>query len=66
MADTLRGGEQQMLAAARAIMSNPRILLIVEPSVGPAPFSVRSVKSNIKALQREHGLGVLITEENFD
>ena len=65
IAGTLSGGEQQMLAIARAIMSNPQILLVDEPSVGLAPIIVRNVMTKIKELQRERGLGVLMTEQNF-
>lgn len=66
MAGTMSGGEQQMLALARAIMSNPRILLVDEPSVGLAPINVSLVMTKIKEIQKERGLSVLMTEQNFN
>ena len=65
LAGSLSGGEQQMLAVARALMSCPRILLVDEPSVGLAPILVSHVIAKIKELQERHGLTVLMAEQNF-
>ena len=61
---TLSGGEQQMLAIARALMSRPRLLLLDEPSLGLAPLVVRSIFGAIRQLNRETGLTVLLVEQN--
>jgi branched-chain amino acid transport system ATP-binding protein len=61
---TLSGGEQQMLAIGRALMSNPRLLLLDEPSLGLAPLMVRQIFAAIRRLNRETGLTVLLVEQN--
>jgi len=65
LAGSMSGGEQQMLALARALMSAPRILLIDEPSVGLAPVLVRRTIDKIKELRDQYQLTVLMAEQNF-
>jgi branched-chain amino acid transport system ATP-binding protein len=61
---TLSGGEQQMLAIGRALMSRPRLLLLDEPSLGLAPLVVRQIFGAIRELNRTTGLTVLLVEQN--
>lgn len=61
---TLSGGEQQMLAIGRALMSRPRLLMLDEPSLGLAPLITRQIFEAIRELNRKDGLTVLIVEQN--
>jgi branched-chain amino acid transport system ATP-binding protein len=61
----LSGGEQQMLAIGRALMTRPTLLLLDEPSEGLAPMVVRSLGELIARLRRETGLSILIAEQNL-
>jgi branched-chain amino acid transport system ATP-binding protein len=63
LAGTLSGGEQQMLAIARALMGRPRLLLLDEPSMGLAPLMVRKIYETIEAIARE-GVTILLVEQN--
>ena len=63
-AGTLSGGEQQMLALARALMSHPRMLLLDEPSLGLAPLITREIFRIVSELNEKEGLTVLVVEQN--
>lgn len=63
LAGTLSGGEQQMLAIGRALMSHPRLLLLDEPSMGLAPLMVRKIYETVTDIAR-HGVTILLVEQN--
>jgi len=64
IAGTLSGGEQQMLAIGRALMSQPKFLMLDEPSLGLAPLLVKLIFEKIVEINRERGLTILLVEQN--
>ena len=65
LAGSMSGGQQQMVAIARALMSAPKLLLVDEPSVGLSPLLVTQTIEKIGELNRKHGMTVLMAEQNF-
>jgi branched-chain amino acid transport system ATP-binding protein len=64
LAGTMSGGEQQMLAIGRALMANPRLLLLDEPSMGLAPLVVQEIFRVLEQLRRQNGTTILLVEQN--
>lgn len=64
LADTLSGGEQEMVAIGRALMSKASVLLLDEPSLGIAPLVVRSIAQALTEIQQKEGLGIVLVEQN--
>ena len=65
-AGTLSGGQQQQLAIARAMISNPALMLLDEPSEGIQPSIIKDIARNMRTLNAETGVAVLLVEQNLD
>ena len=65
LAETLSGGERQMLAISRSLMSSPQLLMLDEPSLGLAPLAVRDILEALSRINREEKTPVLLTEQNI-
>jgi branched-chain amino acid transport system ATP-binding protein len=63
-AGTLSGGEQQMLAIGRALMGNPKFLMLDEPSLGIAPRLISTIFEKIVEINKNHGITILLVEQN--
>jgi branched-chain amino acid transport system ATP-binding protein len=66
VAKTLSGGEQQMLSLGRALMSNPRMLLVDEPTIGLAPLVCKEIARVLRSLKEQQGITIVITEQNVN
>jgi len=64
VAGTLSGGEQQMLAIGRALMSKPKFLMMDEPSLGIAPLLTKAIFEKIVEINKQHGITILLVEQN--